>query len=92
MGQLKRLYVLPYNRPHCDFLLYILDVKFVPNFRADYNMLFMGTKRPAWRRHFADEWDKSASREVEIHTPLTKKGGHASVMLFYLADLCSAST
>jgi len=37
-SQLKRLYILPYNWPRCDFLIYILDVKVLPKFISDYGL------------------------------------------------------
>ena len=57
-SQLKRVYLLPHNRPRCDFLVYILSVKMLPKCAADFEMLCSGNKVPAWWRHFANEWSR----------------------------------
>jgi len=61
-SQLKQLYILPYNRPRWDFLIYILDVKVLPKFISDYGLLCSGSKKPSWWRHFVVEWNRASTR------------------------------
>lgn len=56
---IKRLFLLPYNRPRLDLLFYILDKKILPKFVQDYNLFLSGMKRPSWWRAFVSEWKKS---------------------------------
>jgi len=63
-SQKKRLYILPYNRPRCDFVVYALYVKVIAKFIADYEMLSLGSKKPSWWLHFVNEWRNSSSRAL----------------------------
>lgn len=47
-SRLKRVYLLPYNRPKCDFLEYILSVVVLPRFSADFELLCSGIEKPVW--------------------------------------------
>lgn len=40
----KRLYLLPYNRPQIDFLLYVIDSKLIQKFNCDFELLQLGQK------------------------------------------------
>lgn len=61
---LKRLYLLPYNRPRVDLLLYVLDSKLLSKYTSDYHLLMNGRKKPSWWREFVEEWKRCATTTI----------------------------
>ena len=45
---IKRVYLVQFNRPRTDLLLFILDSKVHPKFDNDYNALRKGYKKGFW--------------------------------------------
>lgn len=61
---LKRLYLLPYNRPRLDLLVHIIDSALMRKFVCDYKSLALGVKKPFWWKLFVRSWKLcSASKE-----------------------------
>lgn len=58
---LKRNFLLYYNRPRIDFLLYIINSRLLPKFHDDLEMLKIGKKLPLWYKSFCKEWDTKAA-------------------------------
>lgn len=52
---LKRLYLLPCNKPRVDLLIYVIDTHFVFKFENDFNALKEGIKKPCWWKAFRSE-------------------------------------
>jgi len=61
-SMLKRLYLLPYNRPRVDLLLYVLENQIMPKFTMEYVLLKSGSKKPNWWKSFSAEWRQLQSR------------------------------
>lgn len=53
---LKRLFILLYNGPRIDVLVYLLDGGRMMKFKADYFNLLSGRKKPYWCWVYVKEW------------------------------------
>lgn len=61
---LKRLYLLPFNRPRVDLLIHIIDVTLMRKFWCDYKSLMAGEKKPFWWKMFVKSWKKCAATAI----------------------------
>lgn len=61
---LKRLYLLPYNRPRADLVLHVIDTKVMPKFTSDYQLMMSERKKPSWWRTFVHTWNKCAETPI----------------------------
>lgn len=53
---LKRLYLLPFNRPRVDLLLYVISSKPIPKFIAGLDDFQSGRRKPNWWKQFRKNW------------------------------------
>lgn len=53
---LKRLYLLPYNRPRVDLLVYVISTKLLPKYLSNLENVRSGVKNPNWWKQFRREW------------------------------------
>lgn len=55
---LKRTFLKFHNRPRPDFLLFLFDRRLIPKFKADYDLIVEGAKKPCWYKWFVRDWKK----------------------------------
>lgn len=53
---LKQLYILSYNQPRIDIIVFMLDTRIMVTYRSDYELIFSASKTPFWWKLFVWEW------------------------------------
>lgn len=67
---LKRLYLLPYNRPRLDLLVHIIATSVMNKYQHDYTAMYSGRKKPYWWKSFVLTWKKCSASDLggQYHT------------------------
>lgn len=63
-SMIKRLYLLPYNRPGLDLLIHVLATGVMTKYKHDYNAMKSGRNKPYWWRAFVTMWKKCSEAEI----------------------------
>lgn len=82
---LKRLFLMPYNRPRVDLLIHIIDKKMLLKFSEDYECYNLGLKKPHWWKHFVAMWKRTSSTTIN-DTYITDKKNFTCSCPFWLSS------
>lgn len=61
---MKRLYLLPYNRPRLDLLVHVIATSLMNKYKHDYGALKSGRKKPYWWKSFVSTWRQCANTAI----------------------------